>query len=220
MQLSKWITRLLPWPEIYIKLNCCYGYLQLIYLVHKFITIVKPCFIVPASQSERSFFHDHHERFWESKSIKFWNKHFFSDMVSVLDVWLLMHKGQKMWKSNGQWTYCTLVCHDPVSVAPWPHTVSREPQGKADGTSCWHVCYITLTAVVYCSRASPGIQLMANIKAASSIFERRDVGRGHLQWIPPRIWDTAFSTLHECSLSIMEPLNTPWFSSNSFFPCL
>lgn len=131
----------------------------------------------------KGFFHDHHECYRESKWIQ------FSDTVSVFGVWLLKHKGQNMWIRDGQWTRCTVMCHDRVSVSPWPHTLPREPLGKADGTSCWHVCYIALTAVVYCSRTSPGIQLMAYIKAASSIFERGDVGRGHLQWIPPHIWD-------------------------------
>jgi len=48
-------------------------------------------------------------------------------------------------------------------------------------------CFLLL---LHYSRNSPGIQLMANIKAPPpGVLERENVGGGHLQWILPRIWD-------------------------------
>lgn len=68
------------------------------------------------------------------------------------------------------------MCRDPASVASWPHAAPTATLWLADGTSCWRVRCSALAAAVYYSRASPGIQLMANIKAAPGISEQRECG--------------------------------------------
>lgn len=78
--------------------------------------------------------------------------------------------------------------------------------------------YSALTAVVYYSRASPGIQLMANIKAVPGILEQRECGwRSSPMNSASHMGQTPSARCMNAHYQFMEPLNTPCFSSNSLF---
>lgn len=112
----------------------------------------------------------------------------------------------------------TVQCRDPVSVACWPHAAPREPLGQANGTSCWRVHCSALTAVVYYSRSSPGIQLMANIKAVPGILEQQECGwRSSPMNSASYMGQTPSARCRNAHYQFMQPMNTPCFSSNPLF---
>lgn len=124
-------------------------------------------------------------------------------------------------KCGQQRTTSTITWHDPFSLASWPHAAPREPWGRADGSSCWWVCWNVLTAVVYYSRASPGIQLMANIKAAPGILEQRECGwRSSPMNSASYMGQTPTARCKNAHYQFMEPLNTPVSILILFFPSL
>lgn len=96
----------------------------------------------------------------------------------------------------------------------WP----RDSKGQTVGTFCWQVCYSTLNAVVYYRRASPGIQLMANIKAVPGILGRQGCGwRSFPMNSASYMGHTPSAHSMNAHYQFMEKLNTPCFSSNSLF---
>lgn len=114
--------------------------------------------------------------------------------------------------------HCTIMWHDSFSATPWPHAAPREPLGRADGSSCWWVCCSVLAAVVCYSRASPGIRLMANIKAVPGILEQRECGwRSSPMNSASYMGQTPTACCKNAHYQFMEPLNTPRLSSNSLF---
>lgn len=118
---------------------------------------------------------------------------------------------------DGVWHWWS-VCRDLVSVASWPHAAPREPLGQADGTSCWRVCSSGLTAVVYYSRGSPGIQPMANIKAVPGILEQQECGwRSSPMNSASYMGQMPSARCMHAHYQFIQPLNTPCFSSNSLF---
>lgn len=107
------------------------------------------------------------------------------------------------------------ACCDPVWVALWP-AAPREPVGQAEGTSCCWVCSSGYTALVYYSRGSPGIQLMANIKAVHIRTARMWVEVISNEFC--LLYGTnAFSALHACSLSIHTAIEHSLFLFKSLF---
>lgn len=140
--------------------------------------------------------------------------------VSYHQIWL--HIQEIKFNTGGQQrTTSTITWHDPFSLASWPHAAPREPWGRADGSSCWWVCWNVLTAVVYYSRASPGIQLMANIKAAPGILEQRECGWGSSPMNSASyMGQTPTARCKNAHYQFMEPLNTPVSLQILFFPSL
>lgn len=140
--------------------------------------------------------------------------------VSYHQIWL--HIQEIKFNTGGQQrTTSTITWHDPFSLASWPHAAPREPWGRADGSSCWWVCWNVLTAVVYYSRASPGIQLMANIKAAPGILEQRECGwRSSPMNSASYMGQTPTARCKNAHYQFMEPLNTPVSLQILFFPSL
>lgn len=121
---------------------------------------------------------------------------------------------------DGVWSWWS-VCCDPVWMALWPHAAPREPVGQTEGTSCWWVCSSGYTALVYSSRGSPGIQLMANIKAVPGILEQQECGwRSSPMNSASYMGQTPSARCMRAHYQFIQPLNTPCFSSNSFFPLL
>lgn len=97
-------------------------------------------------------------------------------------------------------------------------TPCSEPLGQADGTSCWWACSRALTAVVYYSRGSPGIQLMANIKAVPGILKQQECGwRSSPMNSVSYMGQTPSARCMNAHYLFMQSLNTPCFASNSFF---
>lgn len=97
-------------------------------------------------------------------------------------------------------------------------TPCSEPLGQADGTSCWWACSRALTAVVYYSRGSPGIQLMANIKAVPGILKQQECGwRSSSMNSVSYMGQTPSARCMNAHYLFMQSLNTPCFASNSFF---
>lgn len=97
-------------------------------------------------------------------------------------------------------------------LTPW------EPVGQADRTYCWQVCSSALSAVVYYSRGSPGIQLMANIKAVPGILEQQECGwRSSPMNSAFYMGQTPSARCMNAHYQFMQALNTPCFSSNSLF---
>lgn len=116
---------------------------------------------------------------------------------------------------DGVW-YWWSVCCDPVWMALWPHAAPREPVGQAEGTSCWWVCSSGYTALVYYSRGSPGIQLMANIKAGPGILEQQECGwRSSPMNSASYMGQTPSARCMRAHYQFTQPSNTPCFSSNS-----
>lgn len=96
----------------------------------------------------------------------------------------------------------------------WPH----DSKGQTAGTFCWQVCYSMLNAVVYYRRASPGIQLMANIKAVPGILGRQGCGwRSSPMNSASYMGQTPSAHSMNAHYQFMEKLNTPCFSSNTLF---
>lgn len=97
-------------------------------------------------------------------------------------------------------------------------TPCSEPLGQADGTSCWWACSRALTAVVYYSRGSAGIQLMANIKAVPGILKQQECGwRSSPMNSVSYMGQTPSARCMNAHYLFMQSLNTPCFASNSFF---
>lgn len=97
-------------------------------------------------------------------------------------------------------------------------TPCSEPLGQADGTSCWWACSRALTAVVYYSRGSPGIQLMANIKAVPGILKQQECGwRSSPMNSVSYMGQTPSARCMNAHYLFMQSLNTPCFASSSFF---
>lgn len=103
----------------------------------------------------------------------------------------------------------------------WPPDPMQLPESQWDrlmGLPAGKCVYSELTAVVYYSRVSPGIQLMANIKAVPGILEQRECGwRSSPMNSASYMGQTPSARCMNAHYQFMEPLNTPCFSSNSFF---
>lgn len=100
---------------------------------------------------------------------------------------------------------------------PDPCEAPREQPGQADGTSCWRVRCSALTAVVYYSRSSPGIRLMANIKAVPGILEQQECGwRSSPMNSAFYMGQTPSARCVNAHYQFMQPLNAACFSSIFF----
>lgn len=151
----------------------------------------------------------------------YWSKSeisFFRDKIQAI---FLAPTEDRNCNSGGQWTYCVMIksLRPPDPLAP-----PREPPGGTDGTSCRLMRRTVLAAAVYYSRASPGIRLMVNIKAASGILEQWGCGwRSSPMNSATYMGQTPSAHLTRLPhYQFMEPLNVPCLSSDShfFLPCL
>lgn len=124
------------------------------------------------------------------------------------------------WWSAGILHSC--MCCDPVSVASWPHAAPREPVGQADGTSCWwmriqwaHCCGLLQQSLPRDSADGEHQSCAWHIRTARMWVE---VISNEFCLI---YGTNAFSTLHECSLSIHGAIEHSLFRFKfSFFSSL
>ena len=95
---------------------------------------------------------------------------------------------------------------------------SSRVNGSGWKDSCWWVCFNALAAVVYYSRASLGIQLMANIKAVPSILEQQGCGwRSSPMNSASYMGQMPSARCMNTHYQFMETLNTHNLFSNSLF---
>lgn len=89
----------------------------------------------------------------------------------------------------------------------------------ATGTGWWDCLLVSgLTAVVYYSRGSPGIQLMANIKAVPGILKQQECGwRSSPMNSVSYMGQTPSARCMNAHYLFMQSLNTPCFTSDSLF---
>lgn len=108
-------------------------------------------------------------------------------------------------------------------LSEWPSDLTQLPESQWDrlkGLPAGE--YVAVgTLLWFSSRGSPGIQLMANIKAVPGILEQQECGwRSSPMNSASYMGQTPSARCMRAHYQFIQPLNTPCFSSNSFFPLL
>lgn len=98
----------------------------------------------------------------------------FSWIFPLYFMFILSPEGDVKSNTGGQRTHCAVTCRDPSPAASWLHPETRG--GQWDLLPSVRSRLRGLFFFFFYSNASPGIQLMANIKAAPGVLEQLGCG--------------------------------------------
>lgn len=116
----------------------------------------------------------------------------------------------------------TLVVSVSAILSQWPPDPIQLPESHRNrlmGLPAGECAEVWLAAVVYYSSGSPGMQLMANIKAVLGILEQQECGwRSSPMNSPSYMGQTPSAHCIQAHYQFIQPLNTPFLFKFFLFP--